>query len=158
MKLKTAILYGLPAVIIALVLAFPLIFKKSGGGSGDSNQVTEVKWKELRKLDFKTGDMPGELREKLHSKIKLPGFAVPLGSDFKEVKEFILVPNQGMCIHVPPPPPNLMIFVELKQPKSLKELQGPIWVEGMMKLETVKNNYGSAAWKLRAQDIKAYLR
>ena len=46
---------------------------------------------------------------------------VPLEFDYGEgltVEEFVLVPDAGMCIHVPPPPPNQMIFVKLKNQKS----------------------------------------
>ena len=47
-------------------------------------------------------------------KIRIDGFMVPLEFDYGEaltVEEFVLVPDAGMCIHVPPPPPNQMIFV-----------------------------------------------
>ena len=42
-----------------------------------------------------------------NTKIKIPGFVVPL--EMKEgttVTEFLLVPFFGACLHQPPPPPN----------------------------------------------------
>ena len=38
--------------------------------------------------------------------IKIPGFIAPLDwADETELKEFLLVPYFGACIHLPPPPP-----------------------------------------------------
>ena len=46
---------------------------------------------------------------------------VPLDVDYGEaetVSEFVLVPSAGMCMHVPPPPPNQMLngAFKLKEP------------------------------------------
>ena len=49
----------------------------------------------------------------------IPWFAVPLEEDeegFEFVKEFLLVPVYGMCIHVPPPPPNQVVHVVVEKP------------------------------------------
>ena len=52
--------------------------------------------------------MLGGIVEEYNGKqVKLPGFVVPLEySDKGRVKEFLLVPYFGACIHYPPPPPN----------------------------------------------------
>jgi len=45
--------------------------------------------------------------------VKLPGYIVPLDLDEDyRVNEFLLVPYFGACIHVPPPPPNQIIYVK----------------------------------------------
>ena len=49
------------------------------------------------------------------------------------VEEFVLVPDAGMCIHVPPPPPNQMIFVKLKKPEKVRYMFQPIAIEGVLK-------------------------
>jgi hypothetical protein len=46
------------------------------------------------------------------------------------VKSFLLVPYVGACIHVPPPPPNQIVFVELKHGFKSPELFAPVWVTG----------------------------
>ncbi len=44
--------------------------------------------------------------------VRLPGFIVPLeGVKSGDVSEFLLVPYFGSCIHVPPPPPNQIVYV-----------------------------------------------
>jgi len=51
--------------------------------------------------------------------IKISGFAAAL--DFignTELKEFLLVPYFGACIHLPPPPANQIIHVTLVKPRK----------------------------------------
>tara|TARA_B100000700_G_scaffold329584_1_gene451844 strand:- start:191 stop:751 length:561 start_codon:yes stop_codon:yes gene_type:complete len=62
--------------------------------------------------------------------IKIPGYALPIEFDGVAVKEFLLVPYVGACIHVPPPPKNQMIFVELREPFAVDSLFEPVWVVG----------------------------
>ena len=46
-------------------------------------------------------------------KVRLPGYTVPFeyGAN-AEIKEFLLVPYYGACLHAPPPPPNQTVFVK----------------------------------------------
>jgi hypothetical protein len=39
--------------------------------------------------------------------VRLPGYVVPLEAVKGDIKEFLLVPYFGACIHTPPPPANL---------------------------------------------------
>ncbi len=74
-------------------------------------------------------------QEVLGKKIRIDGFMVPLDFDYGEaltVEEFVLVPDAGMCIHVPPPPPNQMIFIKLKKPEKVRYMYQPIAVEGVL--------------------------
>ena len=75
-------------------------------------------------------------KEIIGKKIRIDGFMVPLDFDYGEaltVEEFVLVPDAGMCIHVPPPPPNQMIFIKLKKPEKVRYMYQPIAVEGILK-------------------------
>jgi hypothetical protein len=62
--------------------------------------------------------------------IKLPGYVLPLDFEGTLVRSFLLVPYVGACIHVPPPPPNQIVHVQLKQGFESKELFAPVWVTG----------------------------
>lgn len=65
--------------------------------------------------------------------VKLPGYIVPLESDAGGLlDEFLLVPYYGACIHVPPPPPNQIVYVKLAKPFNLKSMADPYWVTGRM--------------------------
>ena len=98
--------------------------------------VTEEMWEDevfLKKVE-EAGLSINE--EVLGKKIRIDGFMVPLDFDYGEaltVEEFVLVPDAGMCIHVPPPPPNQMIFVKLKKPEKVRYMYQPIAVEGVLK-------------------------
>jgi hypothetical protein len=62
--------------------------------------------------------------------VKLPGYVLPLEFKGTLVSSFLLVPFIGACIHVPPPPPNQIVHVQLKQGFESKELFDPVWVTG----------------------------
>ena len=70
--------------------------------------------------------------------IRLTGFMVPLDVDFGEaetVTEFVLVPSAGMCMHVPPPPPNQMLMVRFKKPVRIRHMYQPIGINGVVKID-----------------------
>ena len=102
-----------------------------------SNLETKlVTWSDLRKLNYKTGEMPESIRKLIGKSVKIPGFAVPLEGDdgFEYVKEFLLVPTFGACIHVPPPPPNQVIYVILDKPVYFEKLMYAVWVSGIVEI------------------------
>ena len=67
--------------------------------------------------------------------VRIPGYALPLEFAGIAVKEFLLVPYFGACIHVPPPPLNQMVFVTLDEPYVVNELFAPVWITGRMSVE-----------------------
>ena len=74
--------------------------------------------------------------DSLHDQVvRIPGYALPLEFTGVAVKEFLLVPYFGACIHVPPPPPNQMVFVTLDRPYAITRLFDPVWITGRMKVE-----------------------
>jgi len=98
-------------------------------------------------------------------RVKIAGFVVPLDINKKKVKEFLLVPYFGACIHVPPPPSNQVVHafsakVNNKQQneylKSAVLMQGPITIIGI--IETVSSNttMGSAGYKIQVETIEQY--
>jgi hypothetical protein len=119
--------------------------------------VTEEMWEDetfLKNVE-KAGLLIND--EVVGKKIKIDGFMVPLDFDYGEaltVEEFVLVPDAGMCIHVPPPPPNQMIFVKLKKPEKVRYMYQPIIIEGVLKkTPPVKNVYNSI-YEVSAETIK----
>ncbi len=89
--------------------------------------------------------------------VKLPGFIVPLdiGKDGL-VSEFFLVPYFGACIHVPPPPPNQIVYVTMKKGVALDSIYEAYWITGRLKVENKKTRLGSAAYNLVADKIEIY--
>ena len=67
--------------------------------------------------------------------VRIPGYALPLELTEGGVTEFLLVPYVGACIHVPPPPPNQMVFVSLRDEYEVKNLYDPVWITGQLRVE-----------------------
>ena len=121
-------------IIKSFVLFTFLVFPSLVSSSNLETKL--VTWSDLRKLNYKTGEMPESIRELMGKPIKIPGFAVPLEGDdgFENVKEFLLVPTFGACIHVPPPPPNQVIHVILDKPVYFEKLMYAVWVSGIVEI------------------------
>lgn len=62
--------------------------------------------------------------------IRLPGYMLPLDFDGSKVREFLLVPYLGACIHSPPPPPNQIVHVQADTAVESDGLYTPVWIEG----------------------------
>lgn len=92
-----------------------------------------------------------------NTEIRLPGFIVPLEfDDAMNISEFFLVPYYGACIHVPPPPPNQIIFVRYPQGLQLENLYTPFWVSGTLHIETVENDTALSSYSMAADEIVEY--
>lgn len=90
-------------------------------------------------------------------KIRIPGYTVPFDYDSKaEIKEFLLVPYFGACIHSPPPPPNQTLFIETDNPIQLKDLAQAVWIVGTIYTETERTNLADAAYTIKMDDIEIY--
>ena len=121
---------------ILLIFLFFSLLSNSSLAFGLNLETKLVTWSDLRKLNYKTGEMPESIRQLIGKSIKIPGFAVPLEADdgFEYVKEFLLVPTYGACIHVPPPPPNQVIHVILDKPVYFEKLMYAVWVSGIVEI------------------------
>ncbi|RAP34595.1 hypothetical protein DID77_00670 [Candidatus Marinamargulisbacteria bacterium SCGC AG-439-L15] len=85
-------------------------------GSGVAKSAS-LSWELMSRLNYKTGKMPDPLKTILEGPVEVTGFIVPLEMDsyIDKVKEFLLVPDPMSCIHVPPPPPNQMVYVKMNK-------------------------------------------
>ncbi len=89
--------------------------------------------------------------------IRVPGFIVPLEfNDEQRVTQFFLVPYFGACIHVPPPPPNQIIFVNYSKGLKLDSLYDPFWISGILKTSVVENETATAAYTMQMQSYELY--
>lgn len=127
---------------------FTYFQSKSGG------PAPEIDWRQLAELDYMTQTASEKLKKFDHTRVKIPGFMVPLEDDQKKVTEFLLVPSPQACIHVPAPPPNQMVYVKI--PKGVPAAFGPIWVYGDFDISTQKSQYGDASFKMTADKIEPY--
>ncbi|ALO45399.1 DUF3299 domain-containing protein [Pseudohongiella spirulinae] len=90
-------------------------------------------------------------------RIRIPGFIVPLVFDEQQhVVEFFLVPYFGACLHLPPPPPNQIIFVAYEPGVAVESIYEPFWVEGLLTTSLISNDVADAAYQLDASAVSAY--
>ncbi len=82
---------------------------------------------------------PSEVKfnKKINNKeVKIPGYIIPLEYEGKDIKTFLLVPYIGACIHVPPPPPNQIVYVDTEQSWEGMDWWEPVYVTGTIKIES----------------------
>ena len=89
------------------------------------------------------------------SRIRIPGFLVPLDAARGQVSEFLLVPYFGACIHTPPPPANQIIHVVPVRPYKAEAME-PVWVSGVIETTRSDTVMGNAGYRLRAELVAPY--
>lgn len=89
--------------------------------------------------------------------VRLPGFVVPLEFTDTEVREFLLVPYYGACIHVPPPPANQMVFVLSEWGAKINGLFDIVSVTGILRARASDSPYGAAGYTLEAEKVEPYV-
>ncbi|MDT2018143.1 MAG: DUF3299 domain-containing protein [Planktomarina sp.] len=89
--------------------------------------------------------------------IKMPGFIIPIDISADGVTSFILVPYVGACIHVPPPPPNQLVFVSTKVPWPSERLWEAVWVTGTMQNKVQYTEVADTGYELEADRIEIYI-
>ena len=89
--------------------------------------------------------------------IKMPGFIIPIDISGDGVTSFILVPYVGACIHVPPPPPNQLVFVTTKVPWPSERLWEAVWVTGTMQNKVQYTEVADTGYELEADWIEIYI-
>ncbi|MBF4434512.1 DUF3299 domain-containing protein [Vibrio anguillarum] len=99
----------------------------------------------------------GGVRKELNgSVVKIPGFVIPLEGDANNVTEFLLVPYFGACIHVPPPPPNQIIYVKYPQGAPIQQLWDVIYLIGTLKTESVSHDLAETGYVIEGTAIEEY--
>ena len=69
--------------------------------------------------------------------IKLMGYLLPIEQTTSgQVSRFLLVPFVGACMHVPPPPPNQVLYIEPAAPIDDPGLFAKVWLEGTLQSES----------------------
>lgn len=89
--------------------------------------------------------------------VRLPGYIVPVDvDDDQKMSSFFLVPYFGACIHVPPPPPNQIVYVTLAEPIPVTDIYDAYWIEGLLKVETIQREIAASAYVIQADNVRRY--
>lgn len=111
-------------------------------------------------LDYKTMNSP-EFQKKIDNAgnqinslmdgkvIEIAGFMVPLKTKGSSVTQFLLVPEAGQCIHVPPPPLNQTLLVEMPEnPTNIRDIYIPIIVTGKVSVGSQSFDIADSGYSL----------
>ncbi len=89
--------------------------------------------------------------------IRIPGFIVPLEqNDEQKATAFFVVPYFGACLHMPPPPPNQILYVEYKEGIAVENLYDPYWFEGTVKIDNHESALGTSSYSLVLDSFALY--
>jgi uncharacterized protein len=88
--------------------------------------------------------------------VKLAGFVVPLEREGDSLREFLLVPYFGACIHVPPPPANQIVHVVSPKPVPNAATMDAVWVSGKLALFPTATQMGRSSYRLQAAIVEPY--
>lgn len=91
------------------------------------------------------------------AKVRLSGYVVPLESDGEgNMVEFFFVPFYGACIHVPPPPPNMLVHVRLAHGIPTPSLYDPLTLKGVMHTQVTENALAASAYAVDDGTLEPY--
>lgn len=119
--------------------------------SGATPDLTQLSpWGDLEMSALLVPELDGE-------RVTISGFVVPLNlTRDNRVDEFLLVPYFGACVHVPPPPPNQVIFVTSEQGLDAERIYEAWTVTGTLRVEARRSAMADAGYSLAAAGIRLY--
>ena len=88
--------------------------------------------------------------------VRLPGFVVPLEDTKDGLKEFLLVPYFGACIHSPPPPANQIVHVLPRTPVKGFRSMDTVWVSGPLATVRTDSYMGASGYRIEATEVVRY--
>ena len=92
----------------------------------------------------------------LGQNVRLPGYLVPLEDLPEGLKEFLLVPYFGACVHSPPPPANQIVHVKLDQTVKRFRSMDTVWVTGALSATKTDSHMGVASYRIDAKGVTPY--
>lgn len=90
------------------------------------------------------------------ARIRLAGYVVALESGPEGLREFLLVPHFGACIHTPPPPANQIVHVRLKTPSKTLANMDAVWVSGSLAVTRERTDMGVAGYAMALATAQPY--
>ena len=79
---------------------------------------------------------------------------MPLEGENNRLREFLLVPYFGACIHVPPPPANQIIYVKAEKGFEVAGQFDPVTVTGTIKTEPAFTGLADTGYSIDAETVE----
>jgi uncharacterized protein len=115
----------------------------------------DKRWMSERRLQPGGGAVAAVVKELDGQRVRIGGYVVPLDFDATTVKEFLLVPFVGACIHVPPPPPNQIVYVRTEKGFDVAGSFDPVYVTGTIKTASQYTGLAETGYSIEAEKVEA---
>jgi hypothetical protein len=89
--------------------------------------------------------------------VRLVGYIVPLDGPAAELREFLLVPYFGACIHSPPPAANQIVHVTLPEPVKGFAAMDMAEVSGIVKTMRRDSSMGVSGYRITAVHMERHV-
>ena len=116
--------------------------------------VDDRRWMSERRLQAGAGGLPAVVTDLDGKRVRIGGYVVPLDFEATNVKEFLLVPFVGACIHVPPPPPNQIIYVKTAKGFDVAGSFDPVYVTGTLKVASQYTGLAETGYTIDADKVE----
>ncbi len=182
MSIKSTLLkIALAALLACCISACNQSKNKSKAGSHDFpiidwSMLTPPKWDAMSSLkgtdlsklqdsDPKAVELLKNVREQWNNApvvkswdghaVSIKGYIAPLDGDATHIKEFLLVPYFGACIHSPPPPSNQIIHVRIKGLAiPFTNWDSFVTVSGVLQVKASSTGLGDAGYQMQAETLQ----
>ena len=161
---------------VVAVVALATVGARSMGTAGGGIDIT---WEQLLPESARAGGVGGALSgivqhgqllglqsaapenvelvtEWVGDRVRLPGYVVPLDFEGSRVTGFLLVPYMGACIHVPPPPPNQIVYVHTREPIEIDELFEAVWATGTFEADLISTELAQVGYRIIDATVEPY--
>ena len=138
----------------------PLVILVGAGMPGKADDgsppppMAEGKFMSMKRRQPGGDSAPAVVSEFNGKLVSIGGYIVPLDFENTTIKEFLLVPYVGACIHVPPPPSTQIIYVKSGKGIEITGQFDPVNVIGTMKTETAFTGLADAGYSLSADSVE----
>jgi hypothetical protein len=116
--------------------------------------VPEAGWMSSRMQQPDSHAPPAVATELDGQRVRIGGYAVTLDFDATKIREFLLVPFVGACIHVPPPPPNQIIYVKAARGVEVSGQFAPVSVTGTLKTTRQFTGLAVTGYTMEAEEVE----
>jgi hypothetical protein len=116
--------------------------------------IDDKRWLSEKRLQPGAGAAPAVVTELDGKRVRIGGYVVPLDFEATNVKEFLLVPFVGACIHVPPPPPNQIVYVKSAKGFDVQGSFDPVYVTGTIKTAAQYTGLAETGYSIEAEKVE----
>lgn len=152
--MKSIIIKKFSLVLFTIILGIGNLHAQHGGvpaiAKGEKPKKLELKknksghydvnWDFFKDYDSKKKKVGPDLNKLIGKTISIKGFMIPLDYTAKKIKEFLIVPYMPSCMHVPPPPENMIINAKMNKGGGIAPSYYPVEVVGKLGLSNAKKS------------------